>query len=357
MAFIFIYLMLHFSGYFSHNETSSYLTVISFLLISIAVILSGCELFANGVECIGDRLNLSHATAGSLLAAVGTAMPETLIPILALIFGKGIHRESIAVGAILGAPFMLATLAFFFTGLTSLILYLMKKRDKAVHYVNLSALKTELLFFIIAMIVILIISYINNSLTDHITAVLLLLTYALFVKITLNHRSEDGEEYTEHLHFSYIMSCPANNFWITLQTLTGLALIVVGAHIFINFLTLLSIKSGLSSLVLALLLAPVASELPEKFNSVIWTIKGKDTLALSNVTGAMVFQSTIPVSIGLIFTQWHLGHTELLNIAFSLSMAVIVYITILTRKKLPSFMLMTGGIFYLIYILRIFVFM
>ena len=75
------------------------------------IILVGCELFANSVECIGDKLELSHATSGSILAAVGTALPETLLPALALIFGEKSHGELIAVGAILGAPFMLSTLA------------------------------------------------------------------------------------------------------------------------------------------------------------------------------------------------------------------------------------------------------
>ena len=52
---------------------------------------------------------------------------------------------------------------------------------------------------------------------------------------------------------------------------------------------------------IALVLAPLATELPEKFNSIIWLRDNKDTLALGNITGAMVFQSTIPVSVGILF--------------------------------------------------------
>jgi cation:H+ antiporter len=46
--------------------------------------------------------------------------------------------------------------------------------------------------------------------------------------------------------------------------------------------------------------------LPEKFNSVMWMRQKKDTLALGNITGAMVFQSTFPVAIGMAFTPWRL---------------------------------------------------
>jgi len=325
-----------------------------FLLLSMIIILVGCELFANSVECIGDKLELSHATSGSILAAVGTALPETLLPALALIFGEKSHGESIAVGAILGAPFMLSTLAFFIVGAVSLILWLLKKRGEAVMKTNLVSLQTELLFFIASMIVIFIVSLVNHKTLNYISAFLLLAIYALFIKISLNHSSEEGEEYTKHFHFSFIMKCPPTLTWLTIQTLIGLALIVIGAHIFVNYITLLSIKSGISSLILSLLIAPVATELPEKFNSITWTIRNKDTLAISNVTGAMVFQSAIPVSVGLIFTDWRLGKTEMLNILFPLSMAMITYIIVKIKGRLPSWVLMCGGIFYLIYIFRIF---
>ena len=55
--------------------------------------------------------------------------------------------------------------------------------------------------------------------------------------------------------------------------------------------------------VLALVLAPLATELPEKFNSLIWVRQNKDTLAMGNITGAMVFQSCIPTAIGIILAS------------------------------------------------------
>ena len=57
---------------------------------------------------------------------------------------------------------------------------------------------------------------------------------------------------------------------------------------------------------LALILAPLATELPEKANSVLWIRRGKDALAAGNVTGAMAFQATVPVALGLVVTSWEL---------------------------------------------------
>ena len=63
---------------------------------------------------------------------------------------------------------------------------------------------------------------------------------------------------------------------------------------------------GVEPLVLSLVLAPLATELPEKANSFFWVRDGKDSLALGNITGAMVFQSTIPIAVGLLLTEWEL---------------------------------------------------
>jgi len=69
----------------------------------------------------------------------------------------------------------------------------------------------------------------------------------------------------------------------------------------------------------------LATELPEKFNSVIWVRQGKDTLAMGNITGAMVFQSTIPVGIGLLFTDWDLSANAAVSVALGLAGGLLAY--------------------------------
>ena len=87
------------------------------LAIAFVVILLGAELFTNGIEWFGRKLELAEGAVGSVLAAVGTALPETMIPIIAIAFGGGGEAtDAVGVGAILGAPFMLSTLAMFVTG-------------------------------------------------------------------------------------------------------------------------------------------------------------------------------------------------------------------------------------------------
>src|SRR5438093_8005625 len=96
------------------------------LVGALLLILLGAELFTNGIEWFGHKLNLAEGAVGSVLAGIATAMPETLIPVIAILgpvfAGTGPSSSSqIGVGAILGAPFMLTTLAMFVTGAAVLL--------------------------------------------------------------------------------------------------------------------------------------------------------------------------------------------------------------------------------------------
>jgi cation:H+ antiporter len=342
------------SGILHALQEPSYVLIITGLLIGIFIILGGCELFANGVECFGKRFSMSHSTVGGLLAAVGTALPETMVPILALLFGHKDHSEGIAVGAILGAPFMLSTLAMFLLGLTVCLHWFLKKRPRPYLNIQIKALTFEMRYFILIMTAVLVISLIRNPILNHITAILLLIVYGLFVYFTLRHEPEEGEEFTEKFHFAFFLGCPRQFRWIVLQILIGLFFIVIGAYVFIEFLTVFSMKTGISSLVLSLLITPVATELPEKFNSITWTLKGRDTIGFANLSGAMVFQATIPVSIGLLFTDWLLSSSEILIIFSALLMGSIIMVFVSFKRVLPAWLLLTGGAFYLFHIVRIF---
>ena len=89
--------------------------------------------------------------------------------------------------------------------------------------------------------------------------------------------------------------------------MVSLAAIIGGAELFVTAIEAIAKSLGVAPLVLALVLAPLATELPEKANSVLWVRDGKDTLAVGNVTGAMAFQATVPVALGLAVTSWDLA--------------------------------------------------
>jgi cation:H+ antiporter len=119
------------------------------LAIAFLVILLGAELFTNGIEWFGRKLNLAQGAVGSVLAAVGTALPETMIPIIAIVFVGGDASHEVGVGAILGAPFMLSTLAMFVTGVG--VLYWRRRRVSGSQMVvDTGVLVHDIRYFVVA---------------------------------------------------------------------------------------------------------------------------------------------------------------------------------------------------------------
>jgi cation:H+ antiporter len=334
------------------------MTEIALLIISLVMILISAEVFTNGVEALGRRLTLSQAVVGSILAAVGTALPETILPFVAIFLHGGDAAKHIGVGAILGAPFMLSTLAFFLIGGTAIVSFLRKKRRFELR-AEVHSMKRDLTFFIIMYGTAITLPLFFQGGRIFI-ACGLIMGYIIYVYLTF--RGESGEMFqAEGLYCRRLFEClcgrsgaksrcPERIPLIVLQVLLSLALMVGGSHLFVSGLETLSRVWGLSPLLFSLLVAPVATELPEKFNSVSWTLKGKDTLAIGNVTGAMVFQSTFPVSLGLLFTDWELSGLALFSAELALLSAIIVLADISLRKKLSPVTVLVGGAFYLIYV-------
>jgi cation:H+ antiporter len=273
------------------------------LIVSLAVILAGCELFVNGIEWFGRRLNLGEGAVGSVLAAVGTALPETIIPLIAIFSGDDEAGEEIGVGAILGAPFMLSTLAMFVCGISVVIYARRKKRTLQVRF-NREIMRRDLAFFLVAYAIAVIVGILPIGVFRYVVAVLLLVAYGIYVRQTMKCEGDLTGE-CRALYFHRTAESPQLKL-VVLQVVVALIAIIFGARLFVGELTSIAAALGVPALVISLLITPVATELPEKFNSVMWMGQKKDTLALGNITGAMVFQSTFPVAIGLVFTDWDL---------------------------------------------------
>jgi cation:H+ antiporter len=139
-------------------------------------------------------------------------------------------------------------------------------------------------------------------------AVGLLIAYGAYAQQTVrthSGESEDADELTP-LTFDPSREDPPRTIAIVAQLVVGLLMIVGGAELFVEEVVTVAEELGVSTLVLSLVLAPLATELPEKFNSVLWISRDKDTLAVGNITGAMAFQSTVPIAFGLAVTGWDL---------------------------------------------------
>ncbi|NPA16142.1 sodium:calcium antiporter [Persephonella sp.] len=317
-------------------------------LAGLLLILISAEVFTNGVEALGHRLNLSTNFTGSVLAAVGTALPETILPIIAIFFFAEGQGHEIGVGAILGAPFMLATLAFPLIGITVLIgHYILKKRPLEIN-IETVGFRRDIVFFLFAYSIALFIVPFEDHLLRIFTAIFLIGLYILYVVLTLRGESNEMEE-VDKVYFAFWSKNP-HIAVIILQVVVALVVMITGAHMFVSGVEHISTHFGFPALLFSLLVAPIATELPEKVNSIFWIFRKKDSLAIGNVSGAMVFQSTLPVSFGIVFTEWDITGLALISGIFAIMAGFLALTLSYVEKKLIPFGLTIGGIFYIIYL-------
>jgi cation:H+ antiporter len=333
------------------------------LIIAFLIILLGAELFTNGIEWFGRKLELAEGAVGSVLAAVGTALPETMIPIIAILFASGEASHAVGIGAILGAPFMLATLAMFVTGV-AVILAGRKRPTGDTMQVDTRVLSHDMRYFAIAYALAVGAAFLplEPVWLKWIVAVVLIGIYAWYVK---GHFEEDADVDAEDLAPLRFHRVDRNAHRadpavprlrvVNLQVLSALTLIVIGAIFFVQAVEHLASELGIDEVLLALVIAPIATELPEKFNSVIWVRSGKDTLAMGNITGAMVFQSTIPTVVALVFasSSWVVApgsYVAFASAGIAFLASAIIFIPMARSGRLRGRSLLIGGVLYLAYL-------
>ena len=330
------------------------------LVIALLVILIGAEIFTNALEHLGERLKISEGVTGSIFAAVGTALPETMVPIVAILSTASTQavREEVGVGAILGAPLMLSTLTLFLMA----VFAVHKRGWQDSFHPERSGLTRDLQWFLLAFGMSTAAIFVPHHViwVRVLIALLLVLVYFIYLMLTIRasallvsdgHATKAGEPLFLVRMMGRI-NVPENLFTVLVQLGMGLALIVFGAHGFVQGVEQLSEWLGITALVLALLIVPVATELPEKVNSIIWIRKRKDTLAFGNVTGAMVFQGSLLPALGILLTPWEPRREVMAGLVLTI-VASAYLLFMLRRGNLRPVHLFFNGFCYLAYLITV----
>ncbi|MFN3398198.1 MAG: sodium:calcium antiporter, partial [Sulfurimicrobium sp.] len=193
----------------------------------------------------------------------------------------------------------------------------------------------------------------DTSLFRALLAFGMVLIYFIYIMLTLRasaHLVKDGHgTAAEGRMMLCKLGLPENMLIILLQLALGLLLLVGGAKGFINGVDEAAKLLAISPLLLSLLIIPIATELPEKVNSILWIRRRKDTLAFGNITGAMVFQGTLLPAIGVMLTPWIPQREVLAGIVITLLAASwLRYIA--SREQLKVWHLAFNGALYATYL-------
>jgi cation:H+ antiporter len=311
---------------------------------AIAIYLS-CELFVNGVEWVGRKLAVGQKATGSILAAFGTALPESVVTLVAVAFGGSLAVKELGVGAALGGPLALATIAYATVG----IVLLLGRRElpRTLEILgDFRVLARDQGWFLAIFVCKIALGLIAFAWKPWL-GILFLAAYGLYIRQEMAGGGDEEEGEMEPLTLARHAAVPGTGIAI-LQTLLALGVIFFASHLFVSQLEALGPALGLEPQLLALLLSPIATELPETMNAIIWVRQGKYRLALANISGAMMIQATIPTAFGLFWTPWILG-TPLLLAGGITALAIVAMFLAFRAGVVSRWLLASMGLLYLVF--------
>jgi cation:H+ antiporter len=323
------------------------ITSVVLLLLSAGAIYISCEYFVNGVEWTGRRLGVAESAVGTVLAAFGTALPESVVTFVAVVFGDSEAQKDIGVGAALGGPLVLGTIAYAVVGLVFLASK-EKQGQTLLASVDTRKLSRDQAWFLVIFLVKVAVGLVAFAVKPWL-GILFVTAYGLYVWKEMRSPDDAGatEAVLEPLKFRPRMREPSTG-WAVLQTMIALVVIFVSSRLFVNQLDAIGPWLGMSSQMVALLLSPIATELPETLNAVIWVRQGKVALALGNISGAMMIQATIPSAFGIFFTPWMLSKPLVWGAAVTM-IAVATLFALLREHGLSPTRLALLGLFYVLF--------
>ncbi len=316
------------------------------LLVSAGVIYLSCEFFVNAVEWVGKKFNVSKHATGTILAAFGTALPESVVTFVAVVFGHTPEQKEIGIGAAIGGPLVLATIAYAVVGWV-FIAQKNSNEKQILSKVTERRLGKDQVWFLSIFIFKIALGLVAFAFKPWL-GLLFLLAYAVYVRQEMK-----GEDDPEHLDFMEPLKirprdAHPSQSWALLQMTLSLIIIFTSARIFVHQLEVIGPVFGIPPQMVALLLSPIATELPEIMNAVIWVRQGKQILALANISGAMMIQATVPSALGIFFTPWILDEVSIWGAIITLLSIFGLYL-LLRKNALTGMRLSFFGLFYMVF--------
>jgi cation:H+ antiporter len=311
--------------------------VIGSLLASAAVIYVACEYFVNGVEWVGRKLAVGQKATGTILAAFGTALPESVVTLVAVAFGSRLADKDIGVGAAMGGPLVLGSIAYAVVGAAMLMCRraLPRGSDATALYAGLSR---DQGWFIVISVFKLVVGLVSFAFKPWLGA-LFLAAYGAYAWKEMGGDQGGVADDLEPLKLTPRATTPGTGAALA-QTAAALAVIFGASRFFVGEMAALGPYAGSTPQLLSLLVSPLATELPETLNAIIWVRQGKVRLALANISGAMMIQATVPTAFGLFWSPWRLDRAVVAAGAVTLLSVTLLFVAFrrgwITRTLLAS---------------------
>ncbi|MGC9137942.1 MAG: sodium:calcium antiporter [Thermoplasmata archaeon] len=317
------------------------------LLISFVIVFIASILFINSIEYLSSRLKFTKSFTGTVITPVFSSFPELLVFIISIVFVGGKSGHDVAIGTVLGEPFIVSTVSYSFIFIVIIISMLLKGEFRFTFDVEKN-LYLPYLFISILFTSLLIPAYL--SLYHLEMGIIFIIFY--FVYFYLIKRM-GGEGFEDEFDKPYLSSFMNINLAAALQLIISFVMLYFGSRMLVSSIIGISYSLGISSLTLSIVIVPVATALPETMISMIWAYKGKYSLAIYSVIGEIILCSSIYPGIALITIPWALNENAIISI-ISTSIVSFVYLISSIRRKMHVLTFLLGLFMFFVYLYIIF---
>ena len=271
-----------------------------FMLAWLAELIFSSWLLSYGAEHLAERWGARFV--GRTLLSVATTLPE--IAIVAYAAKDGSYDT--AISAALGSNLLMMTL-----GLAIMLIIATTKLSKApMKFIDVKQFKLDTVLLIITAIAGAIMFIDGYEIID---GIIFSIMFAVYLYLAFREIKHEKAERLENVHEEHKERQSKKHFVRSLLIFAaGTAGIFIGAEPFVHSLEDLAVESGISIVVLAIIIAPIAGEMPEKISMMILARKGATgaSIAVANVLGSKILNNTLLLAIAVFGAMSFRGLTE-----------------------------------------------
>jgi cation:H+ antiporter len=321
-----------------------------------------------GAEHLSEKFGAKFV--GRVLLSIATTLPEIAIVIYAAAQGS----FGIAIGSGLGSNLLMMTL-----GLAIMLIIATTRLSKApLKQIDVSTFKNDMIFLILAAIISFVLFLDGFNYFDGFIFLGLFAGYIILSLYEMRIENKDkisnenmrknsnnnnnNKELIVEQNISNDTNDDKKKFIKAIGTFfLGAIGILFGAEPFIHSLEGLSVEYGISAVVLAVIISPIAGEMPEKISMMILARKGAAgaSIAIANVLGSKILNNTLLLAVAVFAAMYSFGFDEVIEMTEILYYQIILVTIVTIVAVLPMFRkkigLRFGFVLLFMYIICIFI--
>ncbi len=328
------------------------------MLVWLAELSFASWILSYGAEHLSSRFGAKFV--GRTLLSIATTLPEIVI----VIYASSVGLYDVAIGSGLGSNILMMTL-----GLALMLLIATTRLSKSpLKQIDVSSFKIDKIFLLFSALISAILLLDGYNFVDGFIFMGMFFGYIIIAYVEMKREKKS---------ISKRIIEPINDRSIHLSdqiTVSGLAMtkaiiafvggtvgIVIGAEPFIQSLQSFSNDIGVSTIVLAVIISPIAGEMPEKISMMILARKGTGgvSIAIANVLGSKILNNSLLLGVAIFAAMYHGGFYTVISSTALLWFQMILATIITAVALVPLFRrhigLNTGILLIALYIFSILV--